>query len=88
MTLLSNITEKCKNEVSVNIINLFFEPYVGFQKILILFENLNLSLTESTHVTQSCFRQNLIKNQTLEKINAKPLILMLDNNFTLWFSFC
>ena len=85
MTLLSNITEKCKNEVSVNIINLFFEPYVGFQKILILFENLNLSLTE---LTQSCFRQNLIKNQTLEKINAKPLILMLDNNFTLWFSFC
>ena len=42
MTLLSNITEKCKNEVSVNIINLFFETYVGFQKILILSENLNL----------------------------------------------
>ena len=41
MTLLSNITEKCKNEVSVNI-NLFFETYVGFQKILILLENLNL----------------------------------------------
>ena len=42
MTLLSNITKKCKNEVSVNIINLFLETYVGFQKILTLLENLNL----------------------------------------------
>ena len=42
MTLLSNIAKKYKNEVSVNIINLFFETYVGFQKMLILLENLNI----------------------------------------------
>ena len=73
MTLLSNITEKCKYERSINIINLFFLNLCGVP------ENLNSvrefePLTKSIHVTQCCFHQNLIENQTLEKINAKPLI--------------
>ena len=54
MTLLSNITEKCKYERSINIINLFFLNLCGVP------ENLNSvrefePLTKSIHVTQCCF---------------------------------
>ena len=50
MTLLANITEKCKYERSINIINLFFLNLCG------VLENLNSvreikPLTKSIHVT-------------------------------------